>query len=619
MPEKPQDTANSQDSAPSKDVSKQPGLSVPQLSLPKGGGAIRGIGEKFAVNPATGTGSITIPVAASPSRGFAPQLSLSYDSGHGNGPFGFGWSLSLPAITTKTDKGLPRFEDTYESRVFILSGAEDLMPALVHQDGSWMRDVVPSRTVFGRQYAIHRYRPRVESLFARIERWADLADPTVMFWRSITKDNVTTWYGKTPESRISDPADPTRIFSWLICESYDDKGNVATYSYKPEDSTGVDTSQPQERNRTTSSRSTQRYIKRILYGNRTPYFPDLTKAEPTPLPTDWCFELVFDYGEHDLQNPVPQETGVWSCRGDPFSTYRATFEIRTYRLCRRALMFHHFANEANVGLNCLVRSMDLTHASAPPPDPTQPYYAYLLSVAQTGYVRDGAGGYLSRSLPPLEFEYTAAELDDTVRDVDAMSLENLPAGIDTSYRWVDLDGEGAAGILTEQGANWFYKPNLSPANLQSDNGQDIRLPQFGPVELIAPRPSVGNLTEGGQLLLDLSGDGQLDLVDFGGPAPGYYERTEHESWKSYQPFSRLPVLDWKDPNLRFVDLTGDGLTDILLSEDGGFWWREGFGAEGFGRGRFVPASFDEEQGPQLVFADGTDAVFLANMSGDGLT
>jgi hypothetical protein len=80
--------------------------SLPQISLPKGGGAIRGIGEKFAANPVTGTGSLTVPIYTSPGRsGFAPQLSLSYDSGAGNGPFGFGWSLALPSITRKTDKG----------------------------------------------------------------------------------------------------------------------------------------------------------------------------------------------------------------------------------------------------------------------------------------------------------------------------------------------------------------------------------------------------------------------------------------------------------------------------------------------------------------------------------
>ena len=82
----------------------------PQISLPKGGGAIRGIDEKFAANPVTGTGALSVPLALSPGRsGFGPQLSLVYDSGSGNGPFGFGWKLSLPSITRRTDKGLPRY------------------------------------------------------------------------------------------------------------------------------------------------------------------------------------------------------------------------------------------------------------------------------------------------------------------------------------------------------------------------------------------------------------------------------------------------------------------------------------------------------------------------------
>ena len=80
---------NPKDSVPTGGASQ-----VPSISLPKGGGAIRGIGEKFAANPVTGTGSMTVPLAISPGRsGFGPQLSLSYDSGAGNGPFGFGWSL----------------------------------------------------------------------------------------------------------------------------------------------------------------------------------------------------------------------------------------------------------------------------------------------------------------------------------------------------------------------------------------------------------------------------------------------------------------------------------------------------------------------------------------------
>ncbi|MGH9960222.1 MAG: SpvB/TcaC N-terminal domain-containing protein, partial [Pyrinomonadaceae bacterium] len=186
---------------------------APVPSLPKGGGAIRGMGEKFAANPVTGTGSMTIPIAVSPGRsGFGPQLSLSYDSGAGNGPFGFGWNLSLPAITRKTDKGLPQYRDAEESDVLILSGAEDLVPVLVEIGGQWQRETLPSRAVDGKTYRIQRYRPRIEGLFARIERWTNQTDPEDTFWRSITKDNTTTWYGKTVQSRIADPGDATRIF-----------------------------------------------------------------------------------------------------------------------------------------------------------------------------------------------------------------------------------------------------------------------------------------------------------------------------------------------------------------------------------------------------------------------
>lgn len=78
------------------------------------------MGEKFAANPVTGTGSMTVPIATSPGRsGFGPQLSLSYDCGASNGPFGFAWGLALPAIILKTGRDYPSLK-TYQSRILHL-------------------------------------------------------------------------------------------------------------------------------------------------------------------------------------------------------------------------------------------------------------------------------------------------------------------------------------------------------------------------------------------------------------------------------------------------------------------------------------------------------------------
>ncbi|WP_337287739.1 SpvB/TcaC N-terminal domain-containing protein [Candidatus Methylomirabilis sp.] len=619
---------------------------APSISLPKGGGAIRGMGEKFAANPVTGTGSMSVPIAASPGRsGFGPQLSLSYDSGAGNGPFGFGWSLSLPSITRKTDKGLPRYQDADESDVFILSGAEDLVPVLIDKGGGkWEREQIPPRTVGGKTYRIQRYRPRIEGLFARIERWTNQADQADSFWRSISKDNITTWYGKTSKSRI---ADPSHVFSWLICESYDDKGNAIVYEYKSEDSQRIFEDQQgqfvapaHERNRTDDTRKANRYLKRIYYGNRKPYLPKLEPGKPWPDPPspglsggtpNWFFEVVFDYDDgHYAEDapdgdgrvfarPVysPPVTAKWKARVDPFSTYRAGFEIRTYRLCQRVLMFHHFPNEQDVGANCLVRSTDFTYSyEENPKDARNPIYSFLLSVSQCGYKRDG-NRYLKRSLPPVEFEYTQPLVQDTVQDVDAESIENLPIGLDgAAYQWTDLHGEGIPGILTEQAGAWFYKRNLGPLPVR-DNGSESVKARLAPAELVAVKPNLA--LAGGAQFMDLAGDGQPDVVVMEGPTPGLYEHDDAEGWQPFRPFTSRLNRDTRDPNLKFVDLDGDGHADVLISEDNAFVWHPSLAEEGFGSAHRVAQALDEEKGPRLVFADSTQSIYLADMSGDGLT
>src|SRR5205809_1347530 len=153
-------------------MSNKSGTSDQVISLPKGGGALHGIGETFAPDLHTGTGNFTVPIALPPGRaGFQPQLNLVYSTGHGNGCFGQGWSLDIPGVSRRTAKGVPRFDDT---DVFIISGVEDLVRVAP----------VGERT---------RYRPRTEGLFALIEHVFDPAHGAD-YWEVRSKEGSTSIY-----------------------------------------------------------------------------------------------------------------------------------------------------------------------------------------------------------------------------------------------------------------------------------------------------------------------------------------------------------------------------------------------------------------------------------------
>lgn len=584
------------------------GLQLPGIELPKGGGAIRPLGEAFSTNPATGAGSLSIPLGLTPGRGgFGPNLSASYSTSTGNGILGFGWSLSSGSIRRKTSRGLPKYNT---DDVFVLAGAEDLVPV---DEADAMRGA----------YHVVRFRPRIEGAFARIEAWTHLGTGE-MHWRTITGNNVTSLFGVDSASRISDPADPRRTFEWLIAESYDDKGNLIVYSYVPEDDNGVDTEAPGENGRSVSA---GRYLKTIQWGNRVSNLVD-----PDAARRDWLFSAIFDYGEDHLRDlpPDPDRPAEeqhryadaswaarkpWPARPDPYSTYRSGFEIRTRRRCHRVLMFHHFEELGETP--CLVSSTefdfaDLEHAeetgaAARAHQGSSRYGSFLRSVTRHGFVRSTGSTYLRRAVPPMEFDYSRAVVSKTVERLSAGALENLPRGVEgTNYQWLDLNGDGLPGILSRSGGIWYFKPNLGDGD-------------FGPVKQVSPAPS---LAQGGRArtsFVDFSGDGQLDVAVMDGPVRGFHERTKTENWAPFRPFARIPNIDFNDPNLRFIDLTGDGLADILITEDDAFVWYASEGERGYADARRTHQPYDDNDGPRLVFNDGEASFHLADMSGDGLS
>ncbi len=581
---------------------KSNAIETPSIALPKGGGAIKGIDEKFSVNAINGTASFSIPLPFSPARGASPALALSYNSGSGNSIFGLGWNLSLPSIKRKTDKRLPQYFDNKDSDVFLFSETEDLVPEFKKEDnGSFSKDadgnyIIKEIDSTDTVYTIRFYKPRIEGLFARIERWQHKTDGQIK-WRVITKDNLTTLFGWSSSSVITDPKDANKIFKWLPEFVFDDKGNCSHYIYKKEDDKGFNAGLLHHKNRLEngSITYTNLYLERVLYGNKTPY-KNFNDAYPSI--SDYLFQTVLDYGEYDTNTPYTK-INDWDFREDAFSEYRSGFEIRTTRLCKRVLLFHYFTELP--GGSALVKSLNFDYDTSSEKD-----FTFLKSIIPFGYIKKPDGTYTHKNLPATEFEYQAHEWNKDVKTIASEHLVHAPAGLDEpEYQFTDLFNEGLSGILTEQAEGWFYKYNLGKG-------------KFEPAKLISPKPSFVGV--GSQLqLMDLDADGGKQLVNLSNEPKGYFELNDEEEWQAYRTFEHLPNIDLGDANTRMLDLNGDGKPDALITEDQVFTWYESEGRKGFKAAKKTEKPFDEETGPHIVFADSRQTIFLADMSGDGMT
>ena len=98
-------------------------------------------------------------------------------------------------------------------------------------------------------------------------------------------------------------------------------------------------------------------------------------------------------------------------REDAFSTYRPGFEVRTYRLCRRVLMFHRIDELGPEPT--LVRSTDFAYEH-------RAHLTKLTTVTHAGYLRDArTGAYECATLPPLELGYIERKVHDEVKALGA--------------------------------------------------------------------------------------------------------------------------------------------------------------------------------------------------------
>lgn len=604
---------NNIDALAKENATESNSIEIPSISLPKGGGALKGIDEKFEVNPSNGTAGFSIPLPVSSGRnGFSPSISLSYNSGVGNSIFGIGWGVGISSIKRKTEKELPKYQDTKISEdTFIFSGVEDLVPFLEEKNpNEWkIKEHVEN------SYKIKRYRPRIEGGFSRIEK---ISHPDHgIYWKMTSSNNHVTFFGRNKSHRIANPIDEERIYEWLPEFSYDNKGNYMYYEYKTENLDNVPNA-IYEKNRINGlAPFTNKYLKRIKYGNHKPYYPDTEIPYNFEKPIDdiCAFELVLDFGEHDQDQPTPEEinTQKWAYRIDAFSSYRSGFEIRTNRLCQRVLMFHTFP-ELHAGTATLVRSLDLEYLSSEGLKEKTDRLAeltYLVGVIQKGYILKPDNTYSVKAMPKMTFDYQWLHWNTEVKTVSEANLIHAPEGISGNYQWVDLYSEGINGILTEQANALFYKSNLG-------EDKEGRV-HFTKAKSVIPKPAFLGMAEGVLQLQDLEANGQKQVVVNAVGQQGYFELNDDEEWQPFKTFLKELQIDLRNPNVRMLDLNGDGKPEVVMSDQGAFMWWKNKGKIGYDSPELVPKAHDEELGPAIVFQDQKQRIFLADMTGDGLT
>lgn len=182
------------------------GVAPQVLTLPKGGGAVKGLGETFVPDLNSGTGAYSVPLALPAGRnGYTPALVLNYSSGRGNGAFGLGWDIGVSQITRRTEKGIPRYND--DEDIFTYNGMELI------------------------RIAPGEYRPSQEGFFGKIfHRQQEEKD----FWEVWTKDGERLFFGDQPTSRIENNG---QIFTWNLTKRVDPNGNAILYFYKDDGGT----------------------------------------------------------------------------------------------------------------------------------------------------------------------------------------------------------------------------------------------------------------------------------------------------------------------------------------------------------------------------------------------
>jgi RHS repeat-associated protein len=538
-------------------VANKSGASPQAVSLPAGGGDIRGLGETFQPDLNSGTGNYRVPLDLLPGiHNFQPTLGLVYSTGTGNGAWGLGWNFPVPSISRRTFRGVPTYDD--ERDTFLYGGTTELV------------EVGPNT-----------YRARLEHGFEQLVR-KDAG------WQVTEKSGIRHFFGQIPESRIEfDEDGPVRIFAWLIDRTEDSTGNTITYHYRQEGS--------------------QRYLQEVRYAIYTIRFEYEARPDPfSEFRSGFELRTTLRCARITIHAEPAGTAAVRSWKLD----YDEAPLSRISLLSR--VTYAGFDPETGVSLGLPPLEFSYTgfdpsqrryqrfisDVGAPPPGLDNPNLE-LIDLDGHGLpgvvaVENGSPRYWSNR-GHLRWEAPRA-------------LPQFPSVFslgDDRVRFADMDGNGGADVLVGSGSFSGYYENNGHGQWDRFNHY-VRSPSFA--------------FESGDIhLVDIDGDGLIDAVHSGRTGLQVYKNRGPAGWEppalvpKGDPAASPPDLSFTDPRIRLADMTGDGMLDVVQISSGRLeYWPSR------GNGRYAPSRVFLSS-PRFPYPFDASRVFLTDLNGDGLT
>ncbi|MCH2110158.1 MAG: FG-GAP-like repeat-containing protein, partial [Polyangiaceae bacterium] len=482
------------------------GVTAQTLSLPTGPASLKGLGESFSPNMATGTGSYSVPISLPP--GFvAPSISLNYTGGRGKGVLGQSWSLPTLQIYRQTDKGEPNF--TEEDRFSVMGPGMNDELVLVNEE-------------------LRYYRLKNEGAFALFIR--DVAGDS---WTIRLPSGQTAYLGESLESKETSRG---KAHKWFISRQVDRFSHWTEYHYFTDEG--------------------KTYLESIDYQMHA----DVAYQNHVDFVYEDRPDVFTDYTYGSACTTAQRVAAIEVRHGDRL--------IRTYELSyKKALLFSQLSGVLMTGeygltmpplsFEYLEESQNsgglVTMKDAPPLEP-------LLD--GSGELDDVNGDALPDLIVARSGDYHYYENWDGRSFIDRRALKNSPDRtlFEAGVVFVDVNGDGFRDLLHPQAEKFRYYPG-------GDIEDGIFKGYGEAVELDSS--SDGFLFTSQALKLgDQNHDGRIDLLWQKPGADSVLMNGEDDMLRE-EYVAELPAdVDFSDPRVEMTDFNGDGIMDFVLKQIG---------------------------------------------------